>query len=213
MAKAMAFQPNQITPPRWAGDFITPDRLIPGGAKFDPAALPGSVPVTVVVGAAGAALGALAVPVAALTGPIPAGTVLDFGGTKKATLTALAATGAVSLVVSALPAALVSGNTAYYPGENLWLPSGTLVGRTYAQRDAKAPFHLAADTDEEIYLVAFERDAEHLDGANLMDIELYRHLNVVKENYLPGYTTGLANLSATLKTFLRANYACTIGWE
>lgn len=69
--------------------------------------------IAAVVGAAGAAQGATSVPVAALSGPIASGTVLQFSATKSATLTAAAATGATSLTVSALPVALVSTDTAY----------------------------------------------------------------------------------------------------
>jgi hypothetical protein len=69
-------------------------------------------PFTITVSAAGAAVGAVTVPVAALTGPLTSGTVLDFGGVKSARLTAAAATGATSLTVSALTTALVANDFA-----------------------------------------------------------------------------------------------------
>jgi hypothetical protein len=84
---------------------------IPGNAKLEYSAV---APVVVVVGVAGAALAATTVPVAALSGAIPSGTVLNFGGAKLATLSSPAAAGATSLTVSALPAALVSGDTVTY---------------------------------------------------------------------------------------------------
>jgi hypothetical protein len=72
------------------------------------------------------------VPVAALSAAIPTGTTLDFGGAKFARLTAPAAVGAVTLTVAALPTALVSGDTATYPGTkglgNKTLPAGIAVG-------------------------------------------------------------------------------------
>lgn len=93
---------------------------------------PGNAPVTAVVGAAGAALGATSVPVAALTSAIPSGTVIDFGGAKFARLTAIAAAGATALTVTALVTALVSGDTATYAGTTgsgkKRLPAGTAVG-------------------------------------------------------------------------------------
>src|SRR5690242_16893399 len=61
----------------------------------------------VVVGAAGAAQGATAVPVAALDRALEKGTVLHFSASKLATLSADVAAGAVSLPVEALVNALV----------------------------------------------------------------------------------------------------------
>lgn len=195
---------NTLTAPRWAGDFFTPDRLLPGGARLDPVQFNAQDAVKPVVGVAGAAIGATSVPVAALTGPIPSGTVLDFGTTKFAVLTAAAAAGATSLTVRALVTALVSGDTATYPGTQLvTVVSGTLVGRTYAERDANTPFGVAADADDEFYLVAFDVT----DVVNNPDCELYRHGGVVKETFLPVFSA----LSATQKSKIRTLYECTIG--
>ena len=211
MAKAMTVAANELTAPRWAGDFITPDRLVPGGAKFDPSELVAADGVEVVVGAAGAIAGATTVPVDALSGPIPSGTLLDFGTDKFAILTAAAAAGATSITVRAIPTALVDNDAAIYAGvDSLALPSGTLVGRTVAERDADTPFGIAGDSDEEIFFVAFERDASHVDGAGNIDIELYRHGNVVKENYLP---KDVDDMSSTLKAYVRLHYVCTKGFE
>ena len=212
MAKAFQVTANQLTAPRWAGDFITPDRLIPGGAKFDPSALVRDDEVVVVVGT-GAIATATSVPVDALTGPVPSGTTLHFGTNKYATLSADAAAGATSITVLAIPTALVDNDSATYNGSvTLELESGTLVGRTIAERDAGTPYGLAGDSDDEIFLVAFPRDAEHTDDDGNIDIELYRHYNVVKENYLPG-SDDLSHLSATLKTYVRAHYTCIVGFE
>lgn len=68
--------------------------------------------VTVTVAAPGAATGALALPVAALSGPIPNSTVLTFVSGRTATLSAAAAAGATSLTVTALAAAIATGDVA-----------------------------------------------------------------------------------------------------
>lgn len=194
-----------LSSPAWAGDFMSRDHLIPGGAKVDAAQFAGADAVIVTVGAAGAAGGATSVPVAALSGPIPSGTILDFTGSGKfAKLTAAAATGATTLTVEALPQALVSGDVATYLGvTQKTILSGTVVGRTIAERDASTPFGPAVDTDDEIYIVAFEVP----DAADINDIELYRHNAVVKENFLPGWT----GLAAGLKTAIRSRYRCVRG--
>jgi hypothetical protein len=92
----------------------------------------GTAPVIVTVGAAGAAQGAVAVPVDALSGAIPSGTVLNFGGAKFARLTAGAAAGAVALAVAAIPTALVDNDTATYAGVagsgSKVLLAGTAIG-------------------------------------------------------------------------------------
>lgn len=199
---------NQTSPvmasPRWAGDFGSRDYLLPGGATVEPSQFPRRDQVVVGVGAAGAAIGAVAIPVDALTGPIPAGTVLSFGGTKQAQLTAAAKTGDVSLAVAAIPVALVDADVATYQGTGKRLiPSGTVLGRTFAERDAGTGFGPAADADDEVYLNFFQID----DADSISDVELYRGRGVVYENFLPVFST----LSATIKAKLRAFYTCSIG--
>ncbi|HRJ51071.1 MAG TPA: hypothetical protein PKU91_11075, partial [Phycisphaerales bacterium] len=82
--------------------------------------------------------------VAALSGPIPSGTILYFGESKDfATLAAAAAAGATSLTVQALPQIVESGDKATYAGagtKKKVITSGTLLGRTYAERDANTPY-------------------------------------------------------------------------
>lgn len=85
------------------------------------------------------------------------------------------------------------------------IPSGTVVGRTIAQRDASSPVHLALDTDADFYITAFDvTDALVLD-----DVELTRPFSglVVKENFLPNWS----GLSATVKAAVRARYVCVNG--
>lgn len=205
MATMQSFA-NQRTAPRWAGDFLGDDAIIPGGARVDPTLFLPEDAAVATVGVAGAAQGAPAVPVAALTNPIPSGTVLYFGGAKVATLTADAPVGATSLAVAALPTALVSGDAATYRGLlPISVPSGTVLGRTYAERDAHTPYGPAADADDEVFLLVFDIT----DVTKNADAELYRPSCVVKENYLPVFTS----LSSTLKAKLRATYICTVGWE
>lgn len=193
---------------KWAGDNFDPQYLIRGGAKLDPTQFAVPDAVTAVVGAAGAIATATSVPVAALAGPIPNGTLLDFTGSGKfAKLTAAAAAGATSLTVEALPEALVSGNAATYAGvlTRKIVPSGTIVGRTRAERAANTGFGPAGDADEEFAIVAFTA----YDIAVNDDVTLVRPFSgfTVKENYLPGF----ASLSATVLAALRARYFTTIG--
>lgn len=78
--------------------------------------------------------------------------------------------------------------------------SGTLVGRTYAEQVAGTGFGPAADTDDEMYLVAFDVE----DALDLADVELYRHGSMVKEDLLPQWGDPL---SAAQIAYIRANYA------
>jgi hypothetical protein len=120
--------------------------------------------------------GATSVPVAALTPNsilanttliaagnvlIPAGTVLYFGGAKVATLTADAKIGDTALTVAALPTALVSGDTATYSATAGRRPSGTFVGRTYAERRRSPRYGPAATTDDEIFLHRVRQPGRH----------------------------------------------------
>ncbi len=78
------------------------------------------------------------------------------------------------------------------------IPSGTVVGRTYAERDAGTGFGPAADSDDEILIVAFDVT----NAIDLTDVELYRPGSMVKENLLPDWDI----LSAAVKASLRAKY-------
>lgn len=210
MPRNLQFTPTgpTLSTGRWKGDYGGRDYLIPGGAKVDATQFRAVDAVFVDVGAAGAAQGAVAVPVGALSGPIPSGTVLYFSGTKVAVLTAPAAKGAVSLAVAALPTALVDADTTWFNGSTgavVYIPSGTPLGRTFAERDANTGFGPALDTDDEIFLSGFDiLDASHID-----DTELWRHNAVVYETYLPGWAGYTANLKAKLRTL----YQCANGGQ
>lgn len=191
----------QVTSPAWAGDFLGPEHLVPAGVKLDVAQFYAPDSVRVVVGAAGAAANATSVPVDALSGPIPSGTVLDFGAKKFARLTAAAVAGATSLTVSALATALVDDDAARFMGTKLKsVEGGTVIGRTYAERDTETAFGPAEAADDEIYLVAFA--VPNLAENN--DAVLYRHKSIVRENRLPEWTTLSANAGLLAK--VRANY-------
>jgi hypothetical protein len=195
---------NSLTPPAWAGDFLNREHLLPGGAKLDAAQFLATDSVVVVVGAAGAAANATTVPVDALPGALPDNTLLDFGGKKFARVNGAAVAGATSITVDALATALVDDDTATYAGVGVrTVRSGTLVGRTYTERDAGTGYGIAADADDEIYLVAF--DVPDVSVNN--DVDLYRHGGSVKENFLPNFSA----LSTTLKAAVRSLYETTRG--
>ena len=200
----MNFTPMQRSAAAWAGDFGDRNALVPGGARLNTAGFAGEGAVAVTVGVAGAAQGATTVPVAALSGPIPAGTILPFGGAKFARLSAAAAAAATSLAVDAIPTALVSGDTASYLGtDKKNIPAGTPIGRTLAERNASVPYGPAEATDDEIFLSYHD-----VTGATgNADVELYRHGRIVKENFLPGF----AALPAELQAKLRSLYTMTTG--
>lgn len=204
MAKSLATTRADAAP-TWAGDYLIRENLVQTPAKLDAAAFSDANGVLVNVTAI-AAIGATSVAVTALLGAIPSGTTLDFGGAKFARLTADAAVGATTLTVAALPTALAVGDKATYSEfRRRTIKSGTLIGRTYAERDAGTPYGPAVDTDDEFYILAFTVQ----DAFNNNDCELYRTDSVVKENFLPEWATISAN--APLLAKLRAKYICIKG--
>ena len=205
---------NLVGSPRWAADFINPQSraLAPFPARVDPSQFVDDQAITVQLTAA-AAQGATAIVISSITLPlnvkfIPAGTALYFGGAKIAILseqytnenwnTNQPSTSDVNMNVEALPTALAGTESAVwepYPSR-CQINSGTLVSRTYAQRDAGAAFHPAVATDDEFYLLAFDI----LDANMRADAHLVRSGIAfgVKENYLPQWAslnTPLANVN------------------
>lgn len=192
-----------IGAPRWAGDYLSRDHLVPAGAKVDAAQFP-ALGATNVVLTAGAAAAAVALAVTALASAIKAGTVLYFGGQKFARVTADAAAAAVALVVDPLPVALVTGDTAAVDGRGKkTIPSGTVVGRTFAEAAAKTPYGVPADADTDVVIVAFDVE----DASDIDDVEIYRPGSVVKENYL----ANRGALTAAVLATVRARYVCILG--
>lgn len=190
---------NLRTAPVWAKDYGGREHVVPFGIKLDPAQFTNAAgaPVTLT---AGAAQGATSITISPLNYAstvqavtvldaqgntiVPAGTVLDFGDAKFARTTADALYGATTIAVAALVTALVTGDTATFSKYGgIFVPSGTLVGRTFAQQASNTPFGPADTTtpDDEIYLVYF--DVPNLLNNN--DAEAYRPASAVALNYLP----------------------------
>jgi hypothetical protein len=200
MAVGQVIYSPERTPPAWAGDGLTPKSILPGGIKLEAAQFT-SAELTV---AANAAVDATTITLSApLTRDLNPGVIVDFGGKKFARLTAPAPVGATSLTVAAIPTALVAGDVGNFSGRKP-IPSGTLVGRTYAERDSNVGFGPAVvASDEEMYLLAFDvPDAiENPYGA------AYRHECIVYEKYLPGWAT----MAAPVRTAIRNLYQCMEG--
>ncbi|MGL4622346.1 MAG: hypothetical protein ACRCZS_25350, partial [Chroococcidiopsis sp.] len=183
------FGEYQQTLPQWSGTpQHQPKVLLPGGGHLNASAFTASssaAPIT--VAAAGAAAGSTTIPLqSAIASSIPSGKILDFTGAGKfAKLTLAAIEGSTSLTVEALPQALVSGDMTYYStGDYLYIQSGTLVGRTYAERDAGIGYGPAdTATDEEVFLLFFDVHNALLDN----ECELYMKHNVIYENFLPNW--------------------------
>lgn len=195
--------PNTRTAPEWLGKDLDPECLVPAGGILDITKFPAQDAINVVVGVGGAAQNATSIPVTALVDPlptpiatytvplrilIPVGTVLYFGGQKVATVTVGCLAGDTAIVCSALPTALVAGDKATFAGYGrlfIAVPSGTVVGRTLADRNANNPFHPALITDDELYFVAFDKSDLSKDAS--VDLVIPKEV-VIYENMLPQYT-------------------------
>ena len=193
----------------WAGEPFEEHNLVPGGSRLIATEFHNDTAVKVTL-TAPASASAVSLAVSALSGTIPAGTTLYFGETGELARVATApAAGATAITVDAIPAAIESGDVAYYEGTGkAYCASGTLVGRTYTERDAGTGFGLidpaaASVTDDEVFLVAFDV----YDVAGNPEVALYRHQRIVKETFLPIWATA----SAAVKTALRARYQVTTG--
>lgn len=161
---------------------------------------------SVTVNTAGAAIDATSIPLKAPlpTNTIPSGTVLDFGGKKFARLTATATAAATSLTVAALPTAVVADDTATYKGVSgrYEIKGGTLLGRTYAERDSGTAFGVAdLNNDEEFYLSVYTvlADNDSQDDMSLGLVELLGHNEQIAENRLPGWSTATAAYKARVR--------------
>lgn len=198
---------NDVSSP---GFIVDPESIVRGtGRQIDWAhvpesfrSTPGTNAVAVGVGSAGAAADATAVPVDALSGAIPSGTVLDFGAKKFARLTAAAAKGATSLTVAALATALVDADTATYAGVagsgSKTIPAGTVMGTLLGSGKGSprvastnpATFVLATDAYEDSTSAALSGYGDIIGGA------LY-------ENLMPDATGGPPKtLASAIKTEL-----------
>lgn len=219
MSRKVQFFGNVRTSPVWMADFSGREKLCLFPAKLDATAFRDKAGIVIKAnGSASADATSITIdaaapapnPVTTLISSgsvlVPAGVALYFGASKKlALVTQDVLVGDTEVHVQALPTALDDNDEAIYSALNsITVPSGTLVGRTLAERDANAPFGPAAyETDEEIFLTAF--DVADLNKSD--DVELYRHGFTVKENYLPQW----ADFVAGEKAWLRANYQCIVG--
>lgn len=155
----------------------------------------------------GAPAGAVALPVLALSGALPAGTQLNFGGTGQvAYANNGAAAAATSVVVAPLMQDIPNGASFTLQARNKKsLPSGIVIGRTLAERNAGTAFGPVADNDDEVFILAFPvRDLDKVNDG--VPVRPYAGV-VIKENYLPGF----ANLTANQIAAVRARYVCTLG--
>ncbi len=202
MAK-VTWSTNQTSAPRWAAQSLGDDELIPGGALITVADIAAPDAVSVKAGAV-AAIDATTVAVTALTGEIPNGTILKFGAKKFAKLTAKAAKAAESITFEALAVALAQNDVATYAGASLTKPvaSGTLLGRTLAERDSGSDFGPWTTGDEEVYLLAFDISDVNKDNS----CTLVAHNVIIYEDLLPGWASWVAGQ----KTALRAAYQCIV---
>ena len=191
-----------VTSPQWCAEYLNADRLFAAGTQVDPAQFSFADAQTITVTAAATAGDPVAISIEALEAAIPAGQVLDFGSGKLFTLAEKANIGATSLT-GALAVSLTGNETYAYPGleARTVVPSGTLVGRTYAERDAGDGFGPAdLANDEEIFIVAFANDFVERDAG----VTLVRHDVAIYENKLPGF----ADLNAAGQTKVRELYDC-----
>lgn len=205
MSRDQTLAGYQLAAPAWCGDPLGREQLVPGGSKVDIAAFPLQTAMTVKL-SADAAAAAVELAVDALAADLAPGTMLNFGIPglfAYAPVGALA--GAVAITVAPLDRAIADNSeAAVLATDKKFVPSGTVVGRTLAERDAGTSYGLAGDADDEIAIVAFGRSLDRIN-----DIDLVRPFAgvVIKENFLPNFDA----LSAAVKAAVRARYNCTIG--
>lgn len=210
----MASTYARIGVPNWLGEQYSPDRLIPGGGQVTASLFP-ALDAVRVVSPAGAAASAVSIPVSAVLlnadgSPlamgqiaIPTGSLVDFGGTKIAVTTAPVLRGATAIAVRALPTAIAANDIGNYFGiGKRTVPSGTLIGRTLAERDAGLRFEPWTAGDEEVFLAFWDADLGMSE-----EVALLRPNTIVKENYIPGFTA----MTAPAKAAIRAKYQCIVG--
>jgi len=200
--------PTLAAPP-WAGDMLSQENLVRGPLQLIGTAFPTRDRVKVIVGAAGASATDTTIPIDALLGDIPNGTVLNFGTNKFATLSVAAVATDTDLTVLAIPTDVVDNDAAYYePYTDRPIASGTCIGRTLAEAAAGTAFGPGHVDDDQLYLLAFPID--NADAA-LIDFEAYRPGNwlQVKEDLLPEW--GDTDFwGTTLVTALRLLYNFTL---
>lgn len=181
---------------------------MPGGAKI----ASGVFGVFTVKMGAAAAEGDTSITVDVLPVALPVGAVLNFGLHSVDTVAMIAvvdtaaAVGDTSVGVTELGHAIEDDSEASYDAEWTYIPSGTLVGRTYTERGNGVGFGPAdVDNDDEIFLTAFEVDLRNGET----DVELYRQGALVYENRLPGW----GDMTAGQQAKIRGLYQCQLQGE
>lgn len=195
---------NSESNPTWAGDFFSRDHLVPGAVLLDVAAFSRAdeqdIDLTAVL-----SVGDTTITVTALTKKIPTGAILRGDNGEYVKLSSAAAVGDTTINIHAsLISRLATENLFYEGSDSLFIPSGTVIGRTFTERASGDAFGPCADADEECYVLAFDAWAER--GIDFCEGVLYRYGSVVIEDRLPDWST----LSAAVKALLRANYSTII---
>lgn len=206
MSPNVTFKKYQRVTPNWLGAKITdPKVVIPGGILLNAAEFyrEDRVTVTLAAGAVTSGANKTLTAATALTGNIPAGTILDFGAGEFATLTAGATKGSTSIAGVTLASDLEGGESATYAGVGkIRAEGGTFVGRTLAERDAGTGYGIADPaSDEQFALLLHDVDLSEEDVAAAVQPNAG---NVIYENLLPGW----AALSTNAKTKVRSLYHC-----
>ncbi len=202
----MEFSSTGYSQPDWAAEPLVAEKLVPGGAMLVPSAFnPIDYQVlTLAAGAITAGADKTLTLATALQFDIPAGYILDFGAGEVATLTTGATKGVTTITGVTLAADLEGGETATFAGVSSLkkVPSGTLVGRTYTERDAGTGYGQpdVVTPDDELFLTAFEVP----DLANNAEVTLVRHGTLIYENKLPGWS----GLASNVKAAIRTRYQC-----
>ena len=197
---------KQRTHPVWAGDFSGREHNLAGGAQADLADFTPD-PVAQTTAAAAAAGDEQVTLTAAFGVALKEGDrIYDAAGPQSVIVAADVAADATVVAVRPLKKAIAAGaSLAAVPVRKVAVPSGTLVGRTFAERAAGAGFGPADAADDEVYLVLFGSVDVELEP----DIELYRLGSLVYENLLPEWGT----MGAALQALVREKYEATIQTE
>lgn len=186
------------------GDFGSREHILAGGAQLDADAVySGEDAYTIQINDAAATQGDTTITVDALPVALPDNAELTFGSVT-VRLNGAKAAGQTSLTVDALGGDIADDATAIYdasPTSNV-VVSGTIVGRTIAERNAGDPFGPAADADDEVFITVADVDLD-----KTTDVDLVRHGSLIKTNFLPAY----AAASSTVKTKLEAAYQLILG--
>ncbi len=101
----------------------------------------------------------------------------------------------------------VTGITPQADGR-LYLPSGTLLGRSYAERTAGDGFGIAdVASDDEMWLLLY--DIYDVNDNN--EVQFYRHNRLVYENFLPNLPDGTLLDGSPVQATIRSLYECWYG--